>query len=139
MLLKIYIVLCGLTLILAGILGFVNNIHPAIEPVLFGDSWYSDNTQNTFHIALGIFTLLVGALASKRMQKILAWVFSLLSMGVAVYSLYSDTLLEFFGLEKPGDTFFYLLLGSAGLIALTITIISDSSKELEELRRKLKV
>ncbi len=139
MLLKIYIVLCGLTLVIAGVLGFLNNVHPALEPVLFGQSWYVDSVQSTFHVLLGIFTLLIGALASKSLQIILAWIFSFLSMGVAVYSLYSDTLLEFFGLEKPGDTLFYLLLGSAGLIALTITIISDRSKELEELRRKLKV
>ncbi len=139
MLLKLYIILCGLTLVIAGVVGYYNNLNPIFESAVFGQTWYADNGQNIFHVVLGIFTLLVGAFAGKGLQKILAWIFSALSMGLAIYSLYYDSLLNFFGLEKPGDTLFYLLLGSAGLISLTITIIYDRSEELEELRRKLKV
>ena len=138
MLLKIYIILCGLTLIIAGVVGYYNNINPAFEVAAFGQGWFADNAQNIFHIVLGVFTLLIGALAHKQLQKTLAWIFSLASMALAVYSLSYDTLLNLFGLEKPGDTLFYLLLGSAGLLSLTITIIYDRSEELELLRRKFK-
>lgn len=139
MLLKIYIILCGLTLIIAGVVGYYNNINPTLEFAVFGQGWFADNAQNVFHIVLGVFTLLIGALAHKHLQKILAWIFSLASMALAVYSLVYDTLLNLFGLEKPGDTLFYLLLGSAGLLSLTITIIYERGEELEILRRKFKV
>lgn len=139
MLLKFYIVLCGLTLIIAGVVGYYNNINPTFELAVFGQVWFADNMQNVFHIVLGVFTLLIGILAHKSLQKILTWIFSLASMVVAVYSLAYDTMLNFFGLEKPGDTLFYLLLGSAGLLSITITIIYERSEELEVLRRKFKV
>jgi len=139
MLLKTYIILCGITLICAGILGFYSSFGTRLETEIVGEYWYMDVYQSLFHLILGLFTFYVGVGLRSGMQKTLAWIFSLLSMALAAYSLYNDQLFQLIGLEKPGDTLFYLVLGSVGLMVLTIVTISERSQELEELRRKLKV
>jgi len=139
MLLKTYIILCGLILICIGVLGFFAEFTRPFETTVFGAYWYSDNTQNTFHVVLGFFTFFVGVAAGATLQKILTWLFSLTSIGVAVYSLFSDTLLTFFNLEKPGDTTFYLIMGSVGLLVLTITLILDRRQLVQETQDKLKI
>lgn len=139
MLLKTYIILVGLTLICLGVLGFFAEFTRPFETTVFGSYWYSDNTQNTFHVILGVFTFLIGIIAGEMLQKILTWLFSLASMTVAVYSLYSDKLLTLFDLEKPGDTTFYSIMGTVGLLVLTVTIVLDHRQRLREMQEKLRI
>ena len=101
----------GAVLVLVGILGYVGIIGPTPDHSLFGNLWWFDNGENLVHLVLGIVALLAASmLKDMGMQKNLVILVGVIALLVAVYNLFSNTLLGS-NLESPMDFILHLVVG----------------------------
>jgi hypothetical protein len=101
----------GVVLALVGILGFIGIIGPTPDRSLFGSLWWFDNPENWAHLVLGVVALLAASLLKDAgMQKNLVILVGVIALLVAVYNLFSTTLLGA-NLESPMDLVLHLIVG----------------------------
>jgi hypothetical protein len=106
----------GAVLVLVAILGFVGVIGPTADDSIFGAAWYFDNAENWAHLILGVVGLIAAFTLSADMQKYLVLVLGIVGVLVAVYNVFSTTLLAA-NLESPADLILHLVVGAWALYA----------------------
>ncbi len=106
----------GAVLVLVAILGFVGVIGPTDAQSIFGSGWWFDMGENWAHLILGVVGLIAAFTFNAEMQKWLVVILGVVGVLVAVYNLFSTTLLGA-NLESPADLILHLVVGIWALTA----------------------
>lgn len=106
----------GAVLLLVGILGYVGVIGPTPEQSLFGSAWYFDNAENLAHTVLGVVGIAASFVLGAGMQRTLVMLLGVVGILVAVYNIFSTTLLGA-NLESPADLILHAAVGAWALYA----------------------
>ena len=111
-----FLLIGGAILILVGILGFIGVIGPTASSSIFGASWWFDNAENWAHLVLGVVGMIAGFAAPASLQRPLVMILGVVGVLVAVYNVFSTTLLGA-NLESPADLVLHLVVGLWALTA----------------------
>lgn len=111
-----FLLIGGAVLVLVGILGFVGVIGPTPEDSIFGDPWWFDNGENWAHTILGVVGIAAAFVLPAGAQRGLVLLLGVVGIIVAVYNLFSLTLLGS-NLERPLDTLLHAAVGAWALLA----------------------
>jgi len=106
----------GIILLLVGILGYAGVIGPTPESSLFGVTWWFDNAENLAHTVLGVVGLLAAFVLPAGLQKTLVMLLGVVGVLVAVYNVFSTSLLGA-NLESPADLILHAVVGAWALYA----------------------
>lgn len=106
----------GVILLLVGILGYVGVIGPTADQSLFGETWWFDNAENLAHTALGVVGLAAAFVLPAGLQRTLVMLLGVVGVLVAVYNVFSTTLLGA-NLESPADLILHAAVGAWALYA----------------------
>jgi hypothetical protein len=107
----------GAILLLVGLLGmFGILIGPTPADSIFGSAWYFDNAENIAHTALGVVGLLAAFVLPAGLQKTLVLLLGVVGIVVAVYNIFSTSLLGA-NLESPADLILHAVVGAWALYA----------------------
>jgi hypothetical protein len=111
-----FLLIGGAVLVLVGILGFVGVIGPTPEDSIFGDPWWFDNGENWAHTILGVVGIAAAFVLPAGAQRGLVLLLGVVGIAVAVFNLFSLTLLGS-NLERPLDTLLHTAVGAWALLA----------------------
>jgi hypothetical protein len=106
----------GAILLLVGILGYVGVIGPTAAQSPFGEAWYFDNAENLAHTVLGIVGIAASFVLGAGMQRTLVMLLGVVGILVAVYNIFSSTLLGA-ALQNPADLLLHAVVGAWALYA----------------------
>src|SRR3989344_5053345 len=106
----------GAILVLVGVLGFAGVIGPTAEDSLFGSTWWFDNAENWAHLVLGVAALAAAFVLPSQFQRPLVMAVGALALLVAVWNIFSTTLLGA-NLESPADLILHLAVGIWALLS----------------------
>ena len=115
---KQFLQIGGGILVLVGILGFIGVLGPTSDGSIFGSTWYFDNAENWAHLVLGVVGILASFVLPGNLQKGLVLLLGVVGVLVAVYNVFSTTLLGA-NLENPADLLLHLAVGAWALFAGT--------------------
>ena len=101
----------GTVLLVVGLLGmFGILIGPTSEQSIFGSAWWFDAGENWAHLVLGLVALIAAFTFPANVQKPLVIAVGILGLVVAVYNIFSTSLLGA-NLESPADLVLHLVVG----------------------------
>lgn len=106
----------GIVLLLVGVLGFAGIIGPEASNSPFGETWYFDNAENIAHTALGVVGILSAFVLPAGLQRTLVLLLGVVGILVAVYNVFSLTLLGA-NLQRPADLILHAVVGAWALYA----------------------
>ncbi|MEX2162075.1 MAG: hypothetical protein WD751_09185 [Anaerolineales bacterium] len=107
----------GAILLLVGLLGmFGILIGPTAEDSIFGAAWYFDPAENIAHTALGVVGIAASFVLAAGMQKTLVMLLGVVGILVAVYNIFSTSLLGA-TLQSPADLILHAVVGAWALYA----------------------
>ncbi len=109
----------GIILLLVGLLGmFGILIGPTPEASIFGSTWWFDNAENWAHLVLGVVGIAAAFVFPASLQRILVLLLGIVGILVAVYNIFSTSLLGA-NLESPADLILHAVVGAWALYAYT--------------------
>jgi hypothetical protein len=109
----------GAILVLVGLLGmFGILIGPTPEQSIFGSAWWFDNAENWAHLVLGVVGIAAAFVFPVGLQRMLALLLGIVGILVAVYNVFSTSLLGA-NLESPADLILHAVVGAWALYAYT--------------------
>lgn len=107
---KQFLQIGGVVLVVVGILGFIGVLGPNADRSLFGETWYFDNAENWAHLVIGAVGLIAAYTLGAAQQKMLTQLVGAIALLVAVYNLFSISLLGA-TLQRPLDLILHLAVG----------------------------
>jgi len=109
----------GAILVLVGLLGmFGILIGPTPEQSIFGSAWWFDNAENWAHLVLGVVGIAAAFVFPVGLQRMLALLLGIVGILVAVYNVFSTSLLGA-NLESPADLILHAFVGAWALYVYT--------------------